>query len=127
MEANKSSTVYEEKPFQERHSFLLFIIGSVLVSMVIVVISMAMYNGSGAAQLDLSRPGYISVRSQAAEGDSDFQSYSSVGKMDNNAINDFKKLFDIQVQKLKAFDAFGGSPSPLSPASLGIDDPDAEL
>lgn len=122
MEAHKSAA-YEEKPFRERHSFLLFIVGSVLVSVVIVVVSMAMYNGSGAAQLDLSRPGYVSVRSLAAEGDSDFQGYSSMGKMDKNAINEFKKLFDTQAQKLKSFDAFGGSPSPLSPASLGIDDP----
>jgi len=122
MEANKTNSIYDDRSFKDRHSFLLFITGSILVSTVIVVISMTMYNGSGAAQLDLSRPGYVSVRSQAIEGESDFQSYSSVGTMDKEAIDSFKKLFDKQSKKLKAVDAFGGSPSPLSPVSLGIDD-----
>lgn len=123
MEAHKTISPSDERSFKDRHSFLLLVSGSILISIVMVVISMAVYNGSGAAQLDLSRPGYVSVRSQAAEGESDFQSYSATGPMNKEAIDSFKKLFEKQSKKLKAVDAFGGSPSPLSPVSLGIDDP----
>jgi len=121
MEAKKAIGTNEERTFRDKHSFMMFITGSIVISACIVVIGMAMYNSSGAAQLDLSRPGYVSVRSQAASGESDFQSYSSVGTLDKKAIEDFKKLYDKQTQKLKTVDAFGGSP--LSPESLGVENP----
>jgi hypothetical protein len=118
MEAKKTDGGTEKQSFKNKHSFSIFITGSIIVSICIVIIAMAMYNSSGAAQLDLSRPGYVSVRSQAADGESDFQSFSSVGTLDKKVIEDFKKLYDKQAQKLKAVDAFGGSP--LSPESIGV-------
>lgn len=113
--------VINKRSFKDKHSFLLFITVSILISSFIVIISMTMYNGSGAAQLDLSRPGYIDVRSQAATDAGDFQNYSSIGTINKNVINDFKTLYDKQVQKVKAVDAFGGSP--LNPDALGIGAP----
>lgn len=77
-----------------------------------------MYNGSGAAQLDLSRPGYISVRSQATNNSDDFGIYSSTGAMSKDVIVEFKTLYDSQAQKIKIVDAFGGDP--LSPDALGL-------
>jgi len=79
---------------------------------------MIMYNSSGAAQLDLSRPGYVDVRSQVVVNEGDFQSYSSTGAINKDSINDFKSLYDKQAQKVKAADAFGGDP--LSSDALGI-------
>lgn len=101
-----------------RNRFLLFIALSLIVSGFLVVVSMFMYNSSGAAQLDLSRPGYVDVRSRAVNSDSDFQNYSSTGNINQDSINEFKAIFDQQAQKIKVVDAFSGDP--LNPDSLGI-------
>jgi len=122
MDETDAETIQEKRSYIGRHSFLIFITSSILISFVIVFISMQMYNSSGAAQLDLSRPGYVSVRSQVDNSDGDFETYSSSGTISKKIINDFKTLFDQQAKKIEAVDAFGGSPSPLDPVSLGISD-----
>jgi len=107
--------------FRDKHSFLLFISFSIFIASVVVAISMSMYNGSGAAQLDLSRPGYKSVRSQVTAADIDYKNFSGTGKIDKGIISDFKSLYAEQVQRVKIVDAFGGDP--LSADALGISAP----
>jgi hypothetical protein len=108
----------ESITFKEKHQFLLFISLSIFVALVIVAISMAMYNGSGAAQLDLSRPGYKSVRSQAGKDDADFQTFPASGSMSKDVISNFEATYDKQAEKIKTVDAFKGDP--LSAEALGI-------
>jgi len=108
----------EDASFKDKHSFLLFITLSIIIASVIVIISMAMYNSSGAAQLDLSRPGYKSVRAQAGRDDGDFQAFPASGPMSKDVISDFKSIYDKQAEKIKAVDAFGGDP--LSADALGL-------
>ncbi|HZJ34825.1 MAG TPA: hypothetical protein VFD55_02300 [Candidatus Angelobacter sp.] len=112
------ATKVEEVSFRSKYRFLLLIVISILVASILVLISMAMYNGSGAAQLDLSRPGYNEVRDQVITDDSDFKNYSNTGPIDQSSISEFKLLFEKQSQKIEAFDAFGGDP--LNPKALGI-------
>jgi len=122
---NHNAVILHKKlSFRARHSFLLFIVVSILIASVVIVISMIMYNGSGAAQLDLSRPGYVSIRSQATANDDDFQVYSSTGAIGKDVIAEFKALYDSQAQKIKIVDAFGGDP--LSPDALGINAPSGQ-
>ena len=71
---------------------------------------MMMYNSSGTAQLDLSRPGYKDVRNQIVNNDNEFGSYSGVGIIDSNSIKEFKKLYKQQAQKINLVDAFAGDP-----------------
>ena len=118
MNDSKIELVEEEVSFKDKHSFLIFITLSILIASVIVSISMALYNSSGAAQLDLSRPGYKSVRSQAGKDDGDFQTFSSSGLISKEIISSFKATYDKQAKKIKAVDAFVGDP--LSPDALGI-------
>lgn len=99
----------------------IFMIGSIFIALCLVVVSMTIYDKSGAAQLDLSRPGYVTVRSQSITNDNNFQSYSSTGSINKKSISEFKKVYDAQADKAKAVDAFGSDP--LSPESLGIGDP----
>jgi hypothetical protein len=106
--------------FWGKHRFSLLIVMAILAVSGLVLISMTLYYSSGAAQLDLSRPGYKSVRAQAVTSDSDFQNYSSTGVINQSTISEFKSLYARQVQKIEAVDAFGGDP--LSPDSLGISD-----
>lgn len=120
MDDQNTEATINEPSFKDRHNFLLFIVASIVIALVVVIISMTMYNGSGAAQLDLSRPGYVSVRSRVDTSDSDFQTYPSNGAINKSVINDFQSLYNKQAQKVKDVDAFGGDP--LSPDTLGISD-----
>lgn len=102
-----------------RYNFIFFLIGSIGLASTLVVVSMFLYDRSGAAQLDLSRPGYVDVRSQSITSDSDFVEYPSTGSVNQSTIDEFKTLFDQQSEKAKAIDAFGGDP--LSDSALGIE------
>ena len=108
----------DNSSLSSRSRFLLLIISSILISFILVVISMTMYNSSGAAQLDLSRPGYQGVRDQVVKSDSDFQNYTSAGPINQTTIDEFQALYDGQAKKIKSVNAFGNDP--LSPEALGI-------
>ena len=76
---NEGQIVEDDKvQFGGMHRFLLLIVLSIIIASVLVIISMMMYSSSGAAQLDLSRPGYDDVRDQIDKSD-DFNDYSSTG------------------------------------------------
>ena len=100
------------------HRFLLMIIIVVFISIGLVVVALALYSSSGAAQLDLSRPGYVDVRSKTVDNSSDFKNYPNMGTIDQAAINEFTALYDAEASKIKLADAFKGDP--LNPNELGI-------
>ena len=57
--------------------FFMMIILSITAACVLVVISMALYSYSGAAQLDLSRPDYQTVRKHAQKTDTFISDYKN--------------------------------------------------
>jgi len=118
MDEPQAITTVDKFSFRSKHRFLLLIVLSILIASVLVLVSMEIYNSSGAAQLDLSRPGYKSVRAQVVTSDNDFKNYSNIGPINQNTISEFKSLFAQQAKKAKTVDAFGGDP--LSPYALGI-------
>ncbi len=109
-----------EIAFWERHRFTLLLIITVLIAFVLTVVSMTIYNKSGAAQLDLSRPGYRSV-SDKIDTDTKIDEYSASGTITKDAINGFIKIYDEQAKKAKAVDAFNGDP--LNPEVLEFGSP----
>jgi hypothetical protein len=111
----------ENHSYWSQHRFLLLIGISIVVALILVSISMTLYATSGAAQLDLSRPGYKSVISQAVSTDSSFGNYPSVGRLNKASIDEFKNLYETQATKAKAVDAFSGDP--LDPNILEISAP----
>ena len=106
-----------------RRNIALFISCSVLIAFLLVLISMALYNSSGAAQLDLSRPGYKSVQDQVNRTDN-FESFPATGPVTTTILEQFLKLFDRQVRPVSTTDAF--SPAALDDQALGIDAPTAD-
>jgi hypothetical protein len=86
-------------------------------------ISVIIYNTSGAAQLDLSRPGYQSV-SDKVEVTDNIDTYSASGPVNKDSINAFMKLYDEQASKAKKVDAFNGDP--LNPEVLEFGTPAAQ-
>jgi len=117
MNEDKEVQVEDLSPHSKRR-FVTLILSAIGLSMVLVVISMAMYRGSGAFLLDLSRPGYVSVRSQSVNEDFSDQTFSATGTIDQNAIKDYKTLLEKQSTKVNSINAFSGDP--LDPTALEI-------
>jgi len=105
----------EELTFWGQHRLSLLLIITVCIAITLTVISVALYKSSGAAQLDLSRPGYRSVSSQVDKVDT-IDMYNATGEVNKDTINKFIELYDKQAAKAKAVDAFNGDP--LNPEVL---------
>lgn len=105
-----------------QHRFVLMILGSIAASVILVLIALALYASSGTAQLDLSRPGYASIREQV-QNDDEFRGFSSEGDLDSAALKSFDELYAQKLKEAQLVDAFGNDV--LSPQSLQIDDQSA--
>lgn len=101
--------------FWSRHRFFLLVGGTILISFILVVISLVIYNVSGAQQLDLSRPEYQSISDQV-EREARTDGYSPIGAVNNESIDEFIKMYEEQAKKAKSVDAFNGDP--LNPETL---------
>lgn len=105
----------EELTFWSRHRLTLLLIITIAVALSLTVLSMTLYTISGAAQLDLSRPGYQSVSDQV-DTETRIESFSSFGPVTQDTLEDFQRLYDEQRTKAQAVDAFNGDP--LNPELL---------
>ncbi len=103
-----------------KHKFITMISGVIIVALILVGSALALYASSGAAQLDLSRPGYQAVRDKVVPSNR-FDTYPSTGAIDGQAISDFRTLFNKQVKQVIGIDSFGGDV--MSDESLQIDQP----
>ena len=113
-------TPIEPQGYWVQHRFMLLVIGTVAIALVLVSVSLVIYNLSGSAQLDLSRPGYKSV-SDKVERQDNTNEYSAFGEVNKTTVAEFTKLYDEQAKKAKAVDAFNGDP--LNPEVLEFGDP----
>lgn len=101
----------------QRHRFLLLIAGVILISCVMVVIGMYLYNTSGAAQVDLSRPGYQSVQREASRDTTD-DSFASTGKLDKTALDSFDTMYADHARQVVGVDSF--DPNAVDPNTLQL-------
>lgn len=103
-----------------RRPLLVFICGSIVIAILLVLVSMALYASSGAAQLDLSRPGYRSVQDKVNRTDV-FESFPASGPVTSATIDEFLELYNKQVKPVYDTGAF--SPEALDAQALSIDAP----
>ena len=90
----------------ERHRFFGLVAG--VISLFLVSVALSLYQSSGAAQLDLSRPGYRAVRKEAARGESSV-SYPANGTLDEKALADFRQLYNDRLQRVTSTRSFEAS------------------
>lgn len=100
-----------------KHRFVLLIIGTIGIALLLVVIAMIMYLTSGAAQVDLSRPGYVSVREQAQKSDDELKTFPATGQIDSKALDEFDVLYKKELDQIKT-EVF--RPDVLSDETLSI-------
>lgn len=101
--------------FWDRHRFMLLIVLTIIIAISMTVVALVMYNVSGSAQLDLSRPGYQSVSDQVVREEPS-REFTSYGPVTRETLEDFMKLFTESSDRAKAVDAFNGDP--LNPEVL---------
>lgn len=111
----EATRVTDAETFWMRHRLSLLLIITVLIACTLTVVSMIIYTQSGAAQLDLSRPGYKSVSNQV-ELDDTTDAFSASGPIDTSIVEEFIETYGKQVEKAKSVDAFNGDP--LNPEVL---------
>jgi hypothetical protein len=112
--------VEEQLSFWDEHRFMVLITATIIIATILVCVSLYIYNVSGSAQLDLSRPGYQSVSDKVNRTDP-VTDYSAFGPVNKGTVNDFTTIFDQQATKAKAVDAFNGDP--LNPDVLEFSNP----
>jgi hypothetical protein len=102
-----------------QHRFMALVGATIVVSLFLVAVALALYASSGAAQLDLSRPGYKSVRNQAVRSDS-FNGFPSSGPINKSTLDQFRSLYETQAEKATNVDSFAGDV--MSDQALSIDE-----
>lgn len=117
MNKNQKELVRKKLVFINNHCFSAMVSLSIVISLALVLFSMSLYYSSGAAQLDLSRPGYSGIRDKIDRSDN-FTDFSSIGIVNNQVIDEFLLIFIDKSNEIQSVDAFGGDP--LSPVNLEI-------
>ena len=101
----------------QRHRFFVLIAGVIVISFVMIIIGMYIYNTSGAAQVDLSRPGYKSVQAEASrQGVTD--AYSATGDLTADDFDEFNKMYDEHSRQVVGVESF--DPEALSNDTLQL-------
>lgn len=101
MEEQEQSLIAQAKD----HKLLLMIFGSIVISLVLVMVSLALYYSTGASQLDLSRPGYSKLRDQVKNNDG-YKGFSASGPINEKTLKQFDDMYTEQFNELKAIDVF---------------------
>lgn len=105
-------------PFS-KHKFIIMISGAIVIAFIMTTISMMLYIQSGTA-VDLSSPGFQSVRKEAKSSEK-YDGFAGSGEITVEVLDEFQEAYDKQSKKAVGVDAFGSNV--LDDASLKIDDP----
>lgn len=109
----------ERQSFVNEHRLIVMVAASAVLALGLVIVAMALYYTSGAAQLDLSRPGLSEIREKVSDQE-DFEGFSASGEVNSEELTAFEKMYDKKLKEIQSVDAF--SADVLSPETLQIND-----
>ena len=102
---NSHAPAAERHPKSARNKLYMLIAGVIGISLLLVSVAMGIYNSSGAAQLDLSGPGFKDVQKGVQE-EKDTTSYPSDGAFDQEAFDSFREMYDERVDAINAINGY---------------------
>ena len=105
-------------PAWRQNRFFILVGGAIVISIILVMIALAIYEASGAAQLDASRQIFQKIQSEVGRSKTDAQAYPSSGQLDSAAFDDFNKLFDQHMNNVNKTKAF--NPDTMTDEALGL-------
>lgn len=88
-----------------RHQLTIALTAAIIAALMLTVVSIIIYEVSGAAKLDLSRPGYEPARKQLQKPNDQLQ-FSSKGQIDQAVIKKFRALYKQQTGDINKLDGF---------------------
>lgn len=100
----------------QRHRFFVLIALVILIASIMVGVGLSLYKHSGAEQVDLSRPGYQSIRKEAQRGEDVHDAFPATGLLDEAAFISFYDRYDkrsARVVDIESFDEKALSESSL--------------
>lgn len=103
---------------RSRRTLAYMIATSIVISLILVILSMWLYNMSGAAQLDLSRPGYQDVRAKAQQPGR-FDGFDATGELNEESLKKFDALYK-QQQEIVRKNTTGFNPFAIDDERLNI-------
>lgn len=105
-----------------QHRVLVLVGLTIIVTIIFTAVGMMLYNTSGTAQLDLSRPDYKGVNEivEKEKEKAALVDYPATGDINDAALKQFDELYKKQLTNTTSVDVFDGDPMALD--SLGIDD-----
>lgn len=117
VDAKQLAREAKQLSYWQRHRFLLMVGSAIVLALFMVMIAMNLYRSSGAAQLDLSRPGYEAVRDQVGR-DSEMTAFPQTGELTPAALDEFDRIYTESLDELSEVDAF--APGALSDSALEL-------
>ena len=106
----------EKREYTGRFRFFILITSAITIACLLVLLSLKLYDWSGASQLDFSLPSYNGMR-QEIDKDTSIN-FPSTGAIDQATIDQFNEQYDIQLEHAQKSTGFGSKA--LSDSSLGI-------
>ena len=104
------------------HRIIALVIAASVIGLVFTVISLRLYHTEGIAQLDLSRPGYISKPDENIEF-VPTSGFLATGEIDQAVLQEFVDIYTKEVDEAMTIDAY--SADPMSLRELGLDESEA--
>lgn len=107
-----------------KNRFVMLIFGSIIISLLLVSVALIWYARSGAAQVDLSRPGYSGVRNKVSENQ-DSSTFQNSGPINKEVLDSYEKLFNKTADQVTSVETFESQA--LSDETLRINEDPAPL
>ncbi len=108
------------KQLVHRYKLAAFTVGVIVIAIILVSFSMRAYYASDAFRLDLSRPEYLSLRSQIDKENKNSREFDLQGEITAKTLDEFLSMYDESAKKAQEAKAFSGDV--LSDQQLDIDE-----
>ena len=115
---DEPNPITDKKPALIRMSFSVVIAGAIIIAILLVILSMYLYDRSGASQLDLSLPELQEERLKAQQM-RDYDTFRASGELDEEALDYFEQIY-MKQQDTILEDHNGFDPARLSDETLEI-------
>lgn len=102
------------------HRITVLVSATVVIALIFTCVGLWLYNTSGTAQIDLSRPDLVGVSEDIDQDKETLKEYPANGPINKATLDEFSALYEQQIESIDSLDAFGGDP--LAPSALNINE-----
>ena len=121
MKRSNLSSFWQRLSAWRPNNLVLLGIGSTLVTLLVVIISLKLYHDSGDIYLDRSRPGFMPEETEVSQKtDNSDYNFSDFGSLKSTDLDELLEHLKTELDHLNDFSSEPFSPAPLSDEALGL-------